>query len=242
MKKFAVFYHIWAPAESNSWILLVDEQIKNLISSGLAYNSEVFCCINSERHKEIEEYVSQYKFLNIIESSNDLRQYEAFTLKHLYELSFERENFEAVMYFHTKGIRHFSNPTEYHVVKNVNSWRKFLEYGTINKWRESVSQLQSHDVSGANFHVHPRKHFQGNFWWSTTDYIRRLEHPLSKCFADVSFCHPEQLERVSCEMWIGSGDPRWFSIYNYPFFIDGENNSFDLYNYDIFPKYLQNSF
>ena len=242
MKKTAVFYHIWDPPESNSWLLLVDEQIKSLIISGLKYNANIFCCINGAQHEKIKDYVSQYEFINIIETSGDERQHEAFTLKHLYDFCNTDINTESIMYFHTKGIRHFSCPNEYHVVKNVNSWRKFLEYGTIQKWRECVTQLQTHDVAGVNFHLHPRKHFQGNFWWATTNYIRTLEHPLSRPFADESFCHPEQVERVGCEMWIGSGDPKWFSLYNYPFEISGESDSFDLYNNDIFPHYIYNSF
>ncbi|MBS0995888.1 hypothetical protein [Gluconobacter cerinus] len=242
MKKLAVFYHIWAPEESGTWALLVDEQIKKLISSRLAYNASVYCCINSKQHEKIRDFVSQYKFIEILESSSNESDYEAFTLKHLYDFCIKNDIVESVLYFHTKGIRHFSFPVEYNVVKNVNSWRKFLEYGTIDKWREAVLQLQNHDVAGSNFHLHPRKHFQGNFWWATKNYIRRLDNPLSRTFADESFCHPEQVARVGCEMWIGSGDPKWFSDFNYPFDLESNTSSFDLYGYDIFPEYIDNSF
>lgn len=242
MKKAAVFYHVWAPENSVSWCLLIDEQIKNLIQAGLRHNARIFCCINSKQGEVIRQYISQYNFIEIIEISEDESQYEAFTLKHLFDFCNKNKEYEYVMYFHTKGIRHFSQTRDLSVIKNVNSWRRFLEYGTITKWRDCVTMLQSHDVAGINFHMHPREHFQGNFWWATSKYVRSLEHPLSKSFADESFCHPEQINRVSCEMWIGSGKPNWFSIYNYPFGIGNGSDNFDLYGNDIFPYFLHNSF
>ena len=242
MKKIAVFYHAWAPEHSSAWCLLVDEQIKNLIQSNLRYNAKIFCCINSKQANIIKNYIEQYDFIEILECSEDERQYEAFTLKHLYDFCKTNENYDHVLYFHTKGIRHFSHTAELNVIKNVNSWRRFLEYGTITKWRECIAMLQAHDVAGINFHLHPRKHFQGNFWWATSQYIKTLESPLSNKFADESFCHPNAIDRVSCEMWIGSGNPKWFSIYNYPFGTGNDSDSFDLYKNDIFPYFLNNSY
>lgn len=244
MKKFSVFYHIWAPEGSGAWCLLIDEQIKSLVSSGLKYNSNIYCCISSPEHERIQEFMKNYPFVEILDSSSDTRQYEAFTLKHVYEYCCNSgdKHCDGVMYFHTKGIRHFSNQSEFSVIRNANSWRKFLEFGTITKWRECVTALRNYDVSGINYHLSPRCHFQGNFWWARPEYIASLEHPLSRRFADESFCHPEQIDRVSCEMWVGSGEPKWFSLYNYPFRLDGNFESTDLYNNDIFPHYEHNSF
>jgi hypothetical protein len=44
-KRYALFYHIWSPGGSDIWRLLVDEQIKRIVKSGIHHNADVFCCV-----------------------------------------------------------------------------------------------------------------------------------------------------------------------------------------------------
>lgn len=205
-------------------------------------NCEVFCCISGSQHKEVESLISHYKFITILESTPNESHYENLTLKHLYNsCRKEKENFEAVCYFHTKGVRHFVDNTNMKEVKAINGWRLMLEYGVLERWTDCIQALQTHDVAGINYHLWPRPHFQGNFWWATSRYISSLEAPDSRVFADETFCHPSALQRVSAEMWLGSKKPTWFSLYNFPFNTAEFQDTFDLYQNDIFPHYLNNS-
>ncbi|WP_156472169.1 hypothetical protein [Gluconobacter japonicus] len=247
MKKYALFYHIWCPEEGNAWQLLIDEQIKKIISCKLKYNADIYCCISGKKHKEVEEFIKIYDFIKILESTEDESEYEALTLKHLYDKCVENEKksdtdkFDAVCYIHTKGIRHFCIKSNPNTLRSINSWRHFLEYGVLDRWKDCVSALYKHDVAGVNFHLAPLPHFQGNFWWATSEYIASLEHPTSRFFGEECFDDPEWIPRLSCEMWIGSKLPKWFTLYGYPFQIDEKSMSYDLYNHDIFPFYLNNS-
>jgi len=51
--KINVYYHIWAPADTDMWKLMVDEQIKRLYRSGLSKVATVKCAINGPRHLEL---------------------------------------------------------------------------------------------------------------------------------------------------------------------------------------------
>lgn len=243
MKTSAIFYHIWTPPEGLGWALLVDSQIKKIIQYGIMSNCQVFCCISGEQAALAESLVKEYKFITIIKSTKE-NKFETSTISELYNfcLSEKSEHVRYVGYFHTKGVRHFCSNNNMHDLKAINGWRLMLEYGVLERWRDCIFSLADHDISGINFHFWPRPHFQGNFWWARTDYLRKLEAPDSRVFADESFCNPEQLLRVSAEIWVGTGNPRAFSLYSFPFQDKDFPDTFDLYRNDIFPYYLNNSF
>ena len=44
--KTNVYYHIWAPTNTDMWKIMVDEQIKRLYRSGLPEIANVKCAIN----------------------------------------------------------------------------------------------------------------------------------------------------------------------------------------------------
>lgn len=247
MKKYALFYHLWSPPATKVWALLIDEQIKRIISSKVKYNADIYCCISGKECSNIENYVREYKFINILEVTENESEYEGLTLKHLYQFCLDQKSkpeidrVDAVGYMHTKGVRHFAVGEHFGFLKSLNSWRHFLEYGILDRSKDCIMALQGHDVAGVNFHLAPQPHFQGNFWWATVDYVASLDHPLSRIFVREGIAAPDWEERLSCEMWIGSNNPKWFSLYSFPFQADGKTQSYDLYNDDIFPIFLNNS-
>ena len=103
--KTNVYYHIWAPADTDMWKLMVDEQIKRLYRSGLPEVATVKCAINGPQASRIAEFVSLYDWINILGVQDGDEEYEGFTLKHLYE-DCVNERATKVMYFHTKGMSH----------------------------------------------------------------------------------------------------------------------------------------
>jgi hypothetical protein len=113
---------------------------------------------------------------------------ETETLKWIKEYS-QNNPGDYILYFHTKGISRITPATE--------SWRKYMEYFTIEKWRDCVQKLkEGYDCCGVEWRTDWEgyfPHFSGNFWWSTTDYVNTLDH---------SYLDKEG--RYFREFWIGS--------------------------------------
>ena len=240
-KRYAIFYHIWSPAGTDIWRLLVDEQIKRIVKSGLPYNADVFCCITGPQHAEIERMVRAYDWIKILGVTADESNYEGETLARLHAACSERTDLEAVCYVHTKGIRHFPGAAP-DTMRAVNTWRHFLEWGSIDRWRDAVTHLQTVDAVGVNFRDSPWPHFSGNFWWARARYIRGLVQPIRgqiKTTRDIDTHDEKTDERINYEKWLGMNNPKVFSFFDFPFHIPLRDWTFgfDLYREDIYPVY-----
>ena len=102
-----------------------------------------------------------------------------------------------ILYLHTKGV-----------TKNcisVNSWRLYMEYFCVHRWKTCVSDLLKHDCVGSLWISGGKKHplhFSGNIWWANSSYINtKVNNAL--LLSD---------SRYDREFWIGSGNP---NILNY---------------------------
>jgi hypothetical protein len=249
-----VYYHIWAPEGGGLWKLMVDEQLKRLYRSGLSSHATVKCAIGGAQAPQIREFVSLYEWVNVIECRHDDTEYEGLTLKHLYD-DCVSGRVEKLMYFHTKGMSHFCESTcSDRRFRAVNSWRHFLEWGCIDKWKDNIDKLDRYQVSGVNYLSEPWPHMSGNFWWARADYIAGLQHPTKERFqvTPQDFGH---IERLNFEKWIGMNRPSVFSFYSAPtpYGCDvstmvpdvppaaGDPRSFWLYRDDIYPHYLKHA-
>lgn len=101
------------------------------------------------------------------------------------------------------------------VCANKAKWRRYLEHFTIDQWRTCVSELDSHDCVGAELCTggflggkqHSQLHYSGNFWWTTSKYIRTLD--------DIfPFDSPDYV-RFACEFWIGSKSPNHKNLFSF---------------------------
>ena len=81
----------------------------------------------------------------------------------------EYENNTPMLYLHTKGLSY----TDSNLKKNIDAWVRYLDLYVINKWEECVESLKDNDAAGG-FYVEDPKHFQGNFWWANSDYLKNL--------------------------------------------------------------------
>ena len=74
-----------------------------------------------------------------------------------------------LLYLHTKGSSY----------NNLNStiadWINLLIYVNIENHDKCLKNLDDYDCVGCNYYLSPEKHFSGNFWWSKTNYIRKLD-------------------------------------------------------------------
>jgi len=118
-----------------------------------------------------------------------------------------------VWYIHTKGASH-AGSSKY---PNVWDWRKYMEYFIVERWKDCVKALdEGFDVCGVEWSWHdlegnvvnenpsphrmgtvPNAHFCGNFWWSTSHHINRLDDDL--------VAHGN---RYNAETFIGGGSIR----------------------------------
>ena len=100
------------------------------------------------------------------------------TLRQLWEDSLSDSFY--IFYFHNKGStafpNMFKNGADIQQFKNYHYWRKYLEWGCIEKWKDCVISLETCDASGVGFNNTPLPHFSGNFWWSKSEYIRKLDN------------------------------------------------------------------
>lgn len=126
--------------------------------------------------------------------SRDLGLYEFPTINMLREFATRHDYF--VLYLHTKGV---TRPSD-----SVSDWRECMLYWLVERWRECVEKLEyGYEVVGINQIDSPVRHFQGNFWWAATPFVRRLGPVQGVNYKPT--CH-DQNERHKAEFWLmGNG-------------------------------------
>mmetsp|Transcript_35486 Transcript_35486/g.33663 ORF Transcript_35486/g.33663 Transcript_35486/m.33663 type:complete len:417 (+) Transcript_35486:52-1302(+) len=79
-----------------------------------------------------------------------------------------------ILYLHTKGVSYKK------AYQQIVDWRDMMIYFLVEKYESNFHLLESKmfDAIGSNYYTLPKRHFDGNFWWSTSRYIQCLE-PLS---------------------------------------------------------------
>jgi hypothetical protein len=187
------------PYEYN--IEVVKSNIKNSLQSTYNKTRNVYgvyfiCCIGNYFNVVYEQINSLLEselynltdnilcFVSNLDDSNDnkciklLENYDKITIITTNENTFEKfaiNNFKKyidtnipyyIYYIHSKGV---SRKTQ-----NYTDWRKLCEYFTITKWRLSVELLNYYDCIGINLKNFPKKHFSGNFWWSKSEHVSKL--------------------------------------------------------------------
>jgi len=221
-----IFYHIFL--ETN-WVDIVSEQINTLINSKILEKSKLnIGIVYGNRINKDAEYNKLLEILSIIEhnilffESNGCCG-ESPTLYQMKLFCDSNEDDVPILYFHTKGITQHNTIRE----KPVREWRKMMEYFLIENWENCINKLnEGFDCCGINYQDHAAningtlkliKIFNGNFFWSKSSYIKKLEN-------NILFEH-----RYSAENFILNTEHKVFSFLNVP-------PSFDLY-YNIYENY-----
>ncbi len=165
-----IFFHVYL--KSGYSRILIDK-FKKFKSSGL-YDSanKIYLTLygdielNSEFLNELKEMYPKIEYGVI---SNATFNNEPDTLNLMIKKANEYENNTPMLYLHTKGLSY----TDSNLKKNIDAWVRYLDLYVINKWEECVESLKDNDAAGG-FYVEDPKHFQGNFWWANSDYIKNL--------------------------------------------------------------------
>jgi hypothetical protein len=133
----------------------------------------------------------------------DTGLFEFPTLNMLREFAAQHDYF--ALYLHTKGV---TRPSD-----SVSDWRACMLYWVVHRWRECVEKLKAgYDAVGINVIDAPVRHFQGNFWWSATPFLRRLGPVQGANYRPT--CH-DQTERHKAEFWLLRNGASVYSPYHH---------------------------
>ena len=206
--KPVVFYHLYI--QNHFFPLWINEQFNILKTSGLSNDATIYTYITTpiEFKEIVEAYINQnFSFVNILDirTTDKPTIYEGSTLKHLYNFSLKQDN--PILYFHSKGSSLSLENIKYFPNKNSYDWRNLMQYFCIEKYKDCLDLLNTHDVVGVNWESHPQFHFSGNFWWANSEYIRKLPDPLDL----ENFV---RFNRCSMEFWIGFNSPKFYCLHN----------------------------
>lgn len=111
-----------------------------------------------------------------------------------------------ILYLHTKGVSR-TGPS-------IDDWRACMLYWMVERWKECVDKLRrGYDAVGYTLCQRPLPHFQGNFWWAKSTYIRTLDDVRKVTFIPSV---ANQGERHKAEFWLlGNKDVRLYEAYNH---------------------------
>jgi hypothetical protein len=166
-----IFFHVYLKS-GYSHILL--DKFKKFQKSGLySKANKIYLLLfgddiglNSEFLTELKEVYPKIEYVVI---TNQEFQNEPDTLNFMLKKAKEYDTNTSMLYLHTKGVS-YANP---YIKKNIDAWVRYLDLYVINKWEECVKALEENDAAGG-FYVEDPKHFQGNFWWANSDYLKTL--------------------------------------------------------------------
>jgi hypothetical protein len=149
------------------------------------------------------------KKIEIIGINNDIGSYEQSTLNLLYEHALN-EDFK-VLYIHTKGVKH-NNTNIY-----INDWVKYLCYFNIYKHEICMDALENYDVVGVNLQEQPELHFSGNFWWTTSNYIRKINKLVYEHYNSTEFWITKEKIGNYLSLWLSNVNhyQQRYEEYNY---------------------------
>lgn len=203
----------------NDWERILNEEIEALQSSELMmHTEEIYVGVSGEKIKVPHGMKLGVWNPRIEEGENE-------TMKFIHQKSkILNGNF---WYIHTKGARWKIETRE---KKNADSWRKYMEYFIIHKWRDCIKALKNHDACGVEWtpsDALPKKIFSGNFWWANSNYIRSITKPL---IDEI----PYDGVRYKAEFFITQGNPKIKNFHQLS--LDG-----NLYEKLIDPKVYRNN-
>ena len=148
----------------NIGINILTEIVEQLIDSNLIQQLEKIFIINIGI--PIDENIYKNDKIKIINYSDNIYLYEISTINLIHTFCKYNQNCE-ILYLHTKGITCSTSEL-------IIDWKNMMTHFLINKHTECFSLLKKYDAIGSNYSNLPHKHFSGNFWWATSNYINTL--------------------------------------------------------------------
>ena len=165
-----IFFHVYL---KNDFSHILLNKFKKFKASGLYEKAnKIYLTLfgDIEQHQEfLSDLKDLYIKIEYVNITNKEFHNEADTLNFMIKKAEGYEKNTPMLYIHTKGAS-YTHPS---IKKNINDWVRYLDLYTINKWEECVDALENNDAAGG-FYVEDPKHFQGNFWWANSSYLKNL--------------------------------------------------------------------
>lgn len=195
----------------------------------------------------LEEYVEKHDKVVIFKTADTIDYCEFPTIQLLHEMAQKIDaNF---LYLHMKGISRMN------LWEQESAWRDFMLYFCVDKWKNNIELLKEYDTVGCNMKGEYKyfneqlsykfgidsnklpKCYAGNFWWTTSDYLRKLPNikniiPVEEYYSMPSYNVMYRKYRMLCEMYILSNPD--VKCYNYL------TTDKDLYREKILPEEYEN--
>lgn len=202
----AIFYHVYMhggeiPVNFDNALRIAAHQIDNMNCAGLLKEAGHLTCGVNGRPEDVVAVAAMWEpEVEIVH--NLVGVAELPTMKLMQDWCKTHPD-ALVLYLHTKGAIHNSNPV-------YERWRHCMERVVIGRWRECVADLRKgFDSAGAHWltpeampFIGKTAYWGGNFWWATAKFINTLPR------INVS------ANRYEAEVWIGRG-PRRPKVHDY---------------------------
>ncbi len=178
-----IFFHVYL---KNDFTHILLDKFKKFKASGLYEKADkIYLSLfgDIEKHQEfLSDLKDLYRKIEYVIISNKEFDNEADTLNFMLKKANEYSSNTPMLYVHTKGVSH-THPI---LKKNINAWTRYLDLYTINKWEECIQGLKDNDAAGGFYADDVIKHFQGNFWWANSDYLKTLPKINNLNIADLN--------------------------------------------------------
>lgn len=203
MNKIIGFFHIGVLGR---WFEIYQSQLRYLKQSGLYDKTEkIYIGIAGQ---DVRHMLSLDPKMEIICIENRLNYGETTTIRELYKYCVRTNEKIKLWYIHTKGAKYTMecNPDK---IELIDSWRNYLEYFVIGNHEKCAKPLDEYDACGTEYCEN--NYFSGNFWWATSDYIRRIN--LKGLWLNGSTLGMWKSYRHLAERsFVGTGNPKIFNF------------------------------
>ena len=177
-----IFFHVYL--KSGYSRILIDKFKKFKTSELYDNTNKIYLTLfgdvetSSEFLNDLKDMYPKIEFAVITNASFNN---EPDTLNLMIKKANEYETNTPMLYLHTKGLSH-TNPN---LKRNVEAWVRYLDLYVIKDWERCVKALENNDAAGG-FYVEDPKHFQGNFWWANSDYLKNLPKITAENYAELN--------------------------------------------------------
>lgn len=197
-KEIHVYYHVCL---INNGLSIASDQMYLLyrcglldaaksINIGVKYDSKL-----SSNLPKFLDIVNRYNTKNnililYVEENNPSGDHELMTSRYFksYADSLKDNEDHYILYFHTKGVSRYGTPLEI----SAKHWRTFMEYFTINKWKNCYDLLDSgyescgtftNNMSVMDFYLNKDKptiatpncvYYPGTFYWIKSSIVKKI--------------------------------------------------------------------
>jgi hypothetical protein len=179
-----IFYHCFTKNDYRKRFTRTFDKIKQF---GLLEKTEkVFLCLNGafDQSLKIDDKVE-------LKHLGEFHPNESLTINFIRKFCSENPD-SNILYLHSKGVTKGHNPP-------VSHWIDFMEFFLIEKHEDCILDLNAFDAVGVNMKQTPRLHFSGNFWWSNSNYISKLDECQDEYFSpEMWILNKIQSDKVKC--------------------------------------------